>query len=197
VWSLTAEAALRDRRVFLLGGAPGACEAAEARLRAVYPGARFAGHLCPPLGFEHDEREVERISNALAAARPDIVYVALGFPKQERLIAYLRGEFPRTWFLGVGFSLSFVGGQSSRAPVWMSRLGLEWVHRLAKEPRRLARRYVVDDLPFALRLFAWALRSRRRGTRIEAPAERARVVFPYGAIERERARLLEELMRPE
>jgi N-acetylglucosaminyldiphosphoundecaprenol N-acetyl-beta-D-mannosaminyltransferase len=200
VWSLTAEAALRDRSVFLLGGAPGACEAAEARLRAVYPGARFAGHLCPPLGFEHDEREVERIRATLAAAQPDIVYVALGFPKQERLIAYLRGEFPRAWFLGVGFSLSFVSGQSSRAPVWMSRLGLEWIHRLAKEPRRLARRYLVHDLPFALRLFWSALRGRRGRGRVPAvrqTTEAARVVFPYGAIERERARLLEELMRPE
>jgi hypothetical protein len=79
----------------------------------------------------------------------------------------------------------------------MSRLGLEWLHRLAKEPRRLAKRYVVDDLPFAVRLFAWALRSRRRGAPLESPPERARVVFPYGAIERERAQLLDELMRRE
>ena len=198
VWSLTAEAALRDRSVFLLGGAPGACEAAEARLRAVYPGARFAGHLCPPFGFEKDEREIDRIREALATTRPDIVYVALGFPKQERLIAYLRGEFPSTWFLGVGFSLSFIAGQSSRAPAWMGRLGVEWLHRLAKEPRRLAKRYLVHDLPFALRLFASTLRERRRRGRTEpAPGPKARVVFPYGAIERERARLLEELMRPE
>ena len=198
VWSLTAEAALRDKSVFLLGGAPGACEAAETRLRAVYPGARFAGYLSPPFGFERDDREIDRIRTALATARPDIVYVALGFPKQERLIAYLRREFPSTWFLGVGFSLSFIAGQGLRAPVWMSRLGLEWVHRLAKEPRRLAKRYLIHDLPFALRLFGSALRARRRGERAEAPPERAaRVVFPYGAIERERAQLLEELMRPE
>jgi N-acetylglucosaminyldiphosphoundecaprenol N-acetyl-beta-D-mannosaminyltransferase len=196
VWSLTAEAALRDRSVFLLGGAPGACEAAEARLRSVYPGARFAGTYCPPVGFERDEQEVERIRAVLASARPDIVYVALGFPKQERLIAYLRGELPSTWFLGVGYSLSFIAGHSSRAPTWMSRVGLEWLHRLSKEPRRLAKRYLVDDIPFALRLFTSAWRSRTRGGTRPA-TEHARVVFPYGAIERERAQLLEELMRPE
>jgi N-acetylglucosaminyldiphosphoundecaprenol N-acetyl-beta-D-mannosaminyltransferase len=197
VWSLTAEAALRGRSVFLLGGAPGACEAAEARLRAVYPGARFAGHYCPPFGFEREEREIDRIRDLLVSARPDIVYVALGFPKQERLIAYLRRELPSVWFLGVGFSLSFVAGHTARAPLWMSRLGLEWLHRLSRDPRRLAKRYLVHDLPFALRLFASAIRARSRLAPAPLPEPAARVVFPYGAIERERATLLEELMRPE
>jgi N-acetylglucosaminyldiphosphoundecaprenol N-acetyl-beta-D-mannosaminyltransferase len=201
VWSLTAEAALRERSVFLLGGAPGACEAAAAKLRAIYPGARLAGNLCPPFGFERDEAEIERIRAALAGAQPDVVYVALGFPKQERLISWLRAEFPQMWFLGVGFSLSFIADQSARAPVWMGTLGIEWLHRLAKDPRRLAKRYLVHDLPFALLLFASAVyqRLRRRSTR-PPPQPRARtggVVFPSGAIERERARLLAELMKPD
>lgn len=198
VWSLTAEAALRDKTVFLLGGAPGAADGAEARLRFVYPGARIAGRYCPPMAFERDEREIERIVDALREADPDVVYVALGFPKQERLIAYLRTQLPRTWFLGVGFSLSFVAGEVRRAPPWMGRVGLEWVHRLAQEPRRLARRYLVDDLPFALKLFgrciATAVRRRGRSAPVDTlPAAHDRVVFPYGALERERARLLEEL----
>jgi N-acetylglucosaminyldiphosphoundecaprenol N-acetyl-beta-D-mannosaminyltransferase len=201
VWSLTAEAALRGRSVFLLGGAPGAGEAAEARLRSLYPGARFAGRVSPPLGFERDEGEIDRIRLALREARPDVVYVALGFPKQERLIAYLREEFPSTWFLGVGYSLSFVGGQTARAPDWMIRLGLEWVHRLAQDPRRLASRYLVHGLPFATRLFAAALATRLRrggGRRPPAPGRGPdRVVFTSGALERERARLLDELMGPD
>jgi N-acetylglucosaminyldiphosphoundecaprenol N-acetyl-beta-D-mannosaminyltransferase len=212
VWSLTAEAALHGRSVFLLGGAPGASEAAEARLRALYPGARIGGRLSPPLGFERDPAEMERIRRALVEAQPDIVYVALGFPKQERLIAYLRPDFPHAWFLGVGFSLSFIAGEAARAPAWMIRLGLEWTHRMAQEPRRLAKRYLVHDLPFALRLFGRAaavrlrLRPRRRR---DAPArdeprdagpgarDEERVVFAHGALERERARLLEELLRPD
>jgi N-acetylglucosaminyldiphosphoundecaprenol N-acetyl-beta-D-mannosaminyltransferase len=205
VWSLTAEAALRDHTVYMLGGAPGIAEAACERLHGVYPGARIVGHHCPPMGFEQDEAEIARIVDALRSARPDIVYVALGFPKQERLIAYLRTQLPQVWFLAVGASLSFVAGHVRRAPPWMGRLGLEWVHRLAQEPRRLARRYLVDDVPFALRLFARCLCSgalRRLRARGEPAAVEVgpptrpteRVVFGSGALERERARLLDELM---
>jgi N-acetylglucosaminyldiphosphoundecaprenol N-acetyl-beta-D-mannosaminyltransferase len=202
VWSLTAEAALRGRSVFLLGGAPGACEQAEARLRSLYPGARLAGHWSPPVGFEHDEREIAAIRERIRAASPDIVYVALGFPKQERLIAYLRPEFPATWFLGVGYSLSFIAGHARRAPAWMMRFGLEWMHRLVQEPGRLAKRYLMHGLPFALVLFASAVRGRaRRESMYGGPSFVAgddaprRVVFASGAEERSRAELLAELMQ--
>jgi N-acetylglucosaminyldiphosphoundecaprenol N-acetyl-beta-D-mannosaminyltransferase len=67
---------------------------------------------------------------------------------------------PTTWFVGVGISFSFVSGEVQRAPGWMQAAGLEWVHRLVQEPRRLFRRYVVDGLPFAARMFMHALRSR-------------------------------------
>src|SRR3954454_13303916 len=138
IWSLTAEAARRDRSVFLLGGAPGTAEAAERRLRASYPGALLAGTYCPPFGFEFDADAVERVSERLREASPDIVFVGLGFPKQERLIAYLRSAFPEAWVLGVGYSFSFVAGDTPRAPGWMMRYGLEWLHRLVHDPRRLA-----------------------------------------------------------
>jgi N-acetylglucosaminyldiphosphoundecaprenol N-acetyl-beta-D-mannosaminyltransferase len=208
IWSLTAEAALRDRSVFLLGGAPGACERAEARLRSCYPGGRFAGNYCPPFGFEYDADEIERIRQTLRAADPDIVFVGLGFPKQERLIAYLRSDFPSTWFLGVGYSFSFVAGETPRAPDWMIRLGLEWLHRLGHEPRKLASRYLLHGIPFATRLFASALAvrvtprraaSHRRPAPAPLPAAEPpdRVVFPYGSVERVRAELLAELMAPE
>src|SRR3954447_3794386 len=160
IWSLTAEAALRDRSVFLLGGAPGTCERAQQRLRACYPGARFAGNSCPPFGFEYDAEEIETIRETLRGASPDIVFVGLGFPKQERLIAYLRSEFPKMWFLGVGYSFSFVAGVTPRAPRWMIGLGLEWLHRLTKDPRRLASRYLVHGIPFAARLLTNSLLSR-------------------------------------
>jgi N-acetylglucosaminyldiphosphoundecaprenol N-acetyl-beta-D-mannosaminyltransferase len=208
VWSLAAEAALRGKSVFLLGGAPGACDAAGAKLRRVYPGLRIAGSHCPPMGFERDAHELDRITSALRDTQPDIVYVGLGFPKQERLIAYLRSEFPGAWFLGVGYSLSFIAGHTSRAPAWMMRLGLEWMHRLIKEPRRLARRYLAHDLPFAAHLFAHALHARATGRHADAgspvgagatsrESASERVVFASGSIERERAKLLAELLEPE
>ena len=92
-----------------------------------------------------------------------MVLVGLGFPKQERLISLLRSEMPQTWFVGVGISLSFLAGDQPRAPAALQRLGLEWLHRLSHEPRRLFRRYVVHGLPFGFRLLAWALVQRLRG----------------------------------
>jgi N-acetylglucosaminyldiphosphoundecaprenol N-acetyl-beta-D-mannosaminyltransferase len=205
IWSLSAEAALHARSIYLLGAAPLACAAAERRMRELYPGLRIAGCQSPPVGFEDDPAEMAAIRSRLMATRPDIVFVALGFPKQERLIAGLVDLLPSTWFLGVGASLDFIGGQSSRAPSWMIRLGMEWLHRLAQEPRRLWRRYVAEGLPFAARLMAYALRRRLSPRSPEvlpspaSPVARPRVVFTHGAVERERAAevraLIEELER--
>ena len=85
-------------------------------------------------------------------ANPRIVFVGLGFPRQERLIARLREELPGAWFVGCGSAIAFAAGAVPRAPRWMQQAGLEWLFRLASEPGRLARRYLVDDLPYALRL---------------------------------------------
>ena len=163
VWSLTAEAARGGRSVYLLGDVPEARERAAASLTRRYPDLQIAGAYSPPLGFDADPDEVERIRRRLTEARPDLVYVALGFPKQEWLIAELRADLPNAWFVGVGISLSFAGGYVKRAPRWMMRLGLEWLHRLIQEPRRLARRYLVNGLPFGLRLMAHALVERLGG----------------------------------
>jgi N-acetylglucosaminyldiphosphoundecaprenol N-acetyl-beta-D-mannosaminyltransferase len=114
--------------------------------------------------------ELQDVRTALAAAPPDLVYVGLGAPKEELLISNLRPNFPRTWWMGVGISLSFMSGAVRRAPSWMQRTGLEWLHRLAQEPRRLARRYLLEDLPFALRLLTWSWRNRRPDVRVPSRA---------------------------
>ena len=165
VMSLSEAAAQAGVSVFLLGGDPGVAAAAAGRLQARYPGLQSVGSYCPPFGFEDDPEELDRIKEALQRARPALVLIGLGFPKQERLIGSLRSEMPQTWFVGVGISLSFLAGEQPRAPAVLQRLGLEWMHRLWHEPRRLFRRYVVQGLPFALTLFAWALTHRLRGTR--------------------------------
>jgi N-acetylglucosaminyldiphosphoundecaprenol N-acetyl-beta-D-mannosaminyltransferase len=171
-------AARAGRSVFLLGANPGTADAAAERLAAEAPGLRVAGTHCPPFGFEECEDERALIRRRLLDARPDIVLVALGAPKQERLIRELRPLLPRAWFFGVGISLSFVTGEVRRAPALLRAAGLEWAHRLAQEPRRLCSRYLRDGLPFAARLGLWALRRRlapdlrrRRG----APAAAARM----------------------
>lgn len=143
------EEAVRYRAsVFLLGGDPGVAERAAATLVARYPGLCIAGHYCPPFGFESDAALMEELRNEVAAAEPDIVLVALGSPKQERLIEQLREVFPAICWMGVGISLSFVTGDVARAPLWMQRTGLEWFHRLVQEPRRLFARYVIHGVPW-------------------------------------------------
>jgi N-acetylglucosaminyldiphosphoundecaprenol N-acetyl-beta-D-mannosaminyltransferase len=164
VLTLPEAAAQAGLPVFLLGGNPGVAEVAAARLEAGHPGLRVEFH-CPPFGFEDDPAQMDAIRRALRRAQPALVLVGLGFPKQERVIRLLRDELPGAWFAGVGISLSFLAGDQPRAPRLLQRLGLEWMHRLWHEPRRLFRRYVVDGLPFAARLFAWALAHRLRAAR--------------------------------
>jgi N-acetylglucosaminyldiphosphoundecaprenol N-acetyl-beta-D-mannosaminyltransferase len=160
--SLTAAAARRGRAVFLLGGGPGTAHAAASLLRQRHPGLRLAGTHCPAVGFEKDPGSIAHLAERLSAAAPDIVYVGLGKPKQDLLIQQLRGRLPQAWFIGVGISFSFVCGVVLRAPVWMQRVGLEWLHRLAQEPRRLGPRYLLHGLPFAAGLLGGAAIRRLR-----------------------------------
>ncbi len=161
---LTGAAASAGRRVFLLGGAPGTADGAAAVLRQRFPDLGVAGTYCPPIGFEHDEQQWEMMTKILVESRPDIVYVALGSPKQEQVAVQLRKHLPDAWWLGIGISFSFLTGDVRRAPKWMQRLGLEWVHRLWQEPGRLARRYLIDGIPFAGRLFGSSLVRRFRSS---------------------------------
>ena len=164
IWSLSAAASERGLSVYLLGGDPGTADEAAARLRSLWPALRVAGTACPAPGFEQRDEDVDELGRRLAAAQPDLVYVALGTPKQEILIDRLRSKLPAAWWMGVGAGFTFVAGRVPRAPGWIRTLGLEWLHRLLHEPRRLARRYLVDDLPFGAALMArCALRGLRGG----------------------------------
>lgn len=164
IWSLSYGLALDGASVYLLGGDPdtdGAVRAAD-NLLGQFPGLRVAGCESPDFGFERDPRSLQRVMQRVVDAEPDLVYVGLGFPKQERLIEQLRPVLPTSWFLGCGAAINFVAGDCERAPVWMQRSGLEWAHRLAKEPRRLARRYLREDAPYAVRLLATSAMRRDR-----------------------------------
>jgi exopolysaccharide biosynthesis WecB/TagA/CpsF family protein len=156
IWSISEAASHRGASVFLLGGDPGVAERAAQVLRRHYVDLTVAGILCPPIGFEKDAQELDRIQREIAEAAPQIVFVGLGFPKQDVLIERLRRVHPQASFIGVGISFSFVAGEVSRAPTWTHRLGLEWLYRLIQEPRRLVHRYLVQGMPFILRLLASA-----------------------------------------
>lgn len=160
IWSLSEGLGRDGRSVFVIGGNPATPDApdgatrAAARLAADCPGLRVAGTLCPEYGFERDEEVYAEFRAAVREAEPDLVFVGLGFPKQEKVITRLRADVPKAWFIGCGAAVNFVAGDVDRAPRWMQRTGLEWAHRLGTEPRRLAGRYLRHDAPYALRLLA-------------------------------------------
>jgi N-acetylglucosaminyldiphosphoundecaprenol N-acetyl-beta-D-mannosaminyltransferase len=162
VWLLAERAAQEGRSIYLLGGNPGAAEAAAEQLTGRWPSLRVAGISSPWISDVPTDEEVAEIRSALVDARPDLVYVALGSPKQDQLICALRDDLPGTWWIGVGISLSFLAGEVRRAPRWVQRIGMEWLHRLVQEPRRLARRYLIEDLPFAARMLHQSRRDRQR-----------------------------------
>ena len=156
---LTRAAAGAGIPVLLLGGRPGASTEAAARLGREIPGLQIMEH-CPPYGFEDDPAAWEDVHQAVAACRGGIVFCGFGCPKQERIASELHRLFPDTWFLGIGGSIDFLAGFVPRAPEWVQQAGFEWAFRLVHEPRRLARRYLVDGIPFVLRLMRWAVSER-------------------------------------
>lgn len=139
----------RGYRHFFYGGAPGVAERLAARLRERFPGIRIAGAYAPPfrpLSPEEDAGVVELINGL----QPDIVWVGLGCPKQERWMAEHVERIEAPALIGVGAAFDFLSGAKRQAPRWMQRHGLEWLFRLAQEPGRLWRRYLLDNPRFVL-----------------------------------------------
>jgi N-acetylglucosaminyldiphosphoundecaprenol N-acetyl-beta-D-mannosaminyltransferase len=135
-------------RMFFMGGREGAADAAAGLMRLEYPGLQVVGVYSPPFGFEHDAVENARIDALLTAAKPDLLLVGLGSPKQEKWAARnsLRLGIPVA--VGVGVTFEYTAGIVRRAPVWMQRVGLDWLFRLLMEPARLWRRYLLNDPKF-------------------------------------------------
>jgi N-acetylglucosaminyldiphosphoundecaprenol N-acetyl-beta-D-mannosaminyltransferase len=131
-------------RHFLFGSTPGVLTRLEQRLPALVPGLRVAGSLAPPPGAEHEPVVIEGIRKA----KPDVVWVALGAPKQELWARRHTAALHPALVVGVGAAFDFHAGAKRRAPQWMQRSGLEWLHRLASEPRRLGWRYVSTNSRF-------------------------------------------------
>ncbi len=160
--TLAAALANAELSVFLVGGAPGTADGAAERLKRMHPGLSVVGSYCPPHGYDSDPAEIAAIIERLAEARPDFVYLGLPFLKAARLARQISVALPTSWSLGVGVSFSFLTGDVDRAPRWMQRSGLEWLHRLLQEPQRLFRRYILEDLPFLAGAAPGALRERLR-----------------------------------
>ncbi len=138
-------AAQKQHRLFFLGGRPGAADGAAEILRRRHPGLQIAGVYSPPLGFEKDPAENAGIVRMIRDSRPDILFVGLGSPKQERWIAGHKDDVGVPVSIGIGVSFEFVAGMVRRAPRWMQNAGMEWLWRLMMEPGRLWKRYLVND----------------------------------------------------
>ena len=135
-------------RVFLLGAAPGVADRAAEVIHQRWPRVRIVGTYSPPLGFEHDQEEEERILARLECANPQVIVVGLGAPKQELWVHKHHERLSGRVALCVGATIDFIAGEKAQAPVWMRRMGLEWLHRVASEPRRLTKRYAKDAWVF-------------------------------------------------
>lgn len=144
-----------DDRIAVIGGRAEAIAALAARHRLT-----DMVHHDPPMGFEHDAAAFSRAVDAVRAARARFVFLAVGSPRQEKLAHAIVQAGDATGIgLCIGAALDFLTGAQARAPSWMQRAGLEWLHRLATNPGRLAKRYLVDDLPIVALL---AREARRR-----------------------------------
>lgn len=130
---------------FFLGAAPGVADEAARRLTARIPTLEVCGTFAPPLGFEEDPALLEETFARVEGAKPALVLIALGCPKQEVFMRAHSERLAPAVCLGLGASLDFIAGKVKRAPAWMSNAGLEWTWRLAQEPRRMYERYFVRD----------------------------------------------------
>lgn len=134
--------------IFFLGGRPDSAVKAKERLEKKYPQIKIVGVYSPPYGFEKDGKENSKIVNLIRETNPDILFVGLGAPKQEKWIYQYHKELNVPLSIGIGASFEFVSGMIKRAPVWMQQVGLEWFWRLMMEPKRLWKRYLIHDTKF-------------------------------------------------
>ncbi len=134
--------------VFFLGGEPGVAERAAETLQRLAPGLSVVGTLSPPLLFEEDESKNISIIEAVTTANPDLLLVGLGAPRQEIWLCENRHRLSFGVGMGVGGTFDFLAGHVRRAPRWVRNAGFEWAFRLAMEPRRLWKRYLVRDVKF-------------------------------------------------
>ncbi len=150
-------------KVFLLGGRPQSANKAAQTLSRRHPKLNIVGTYCPPYGFEDDDSELAAIEQTIKKAAPDILFVGLGSPKQEKWIDAYHKKLDIPISIGIGASFEFVSGTVNRAPKWMQKTGLEWLFRLATEPRRLWKRYLIGNL-----IFVWLVLKQKLSTGILA-----------------------------
>lgn len=145
--------------VFLLGGAEGVAEAAAKNLQNTYPGISIVGTYAPPFGFESDQAELDKINYMIFDSDADLVIACFGCPKQEKWAAENYKKCGHAVIICGGGTIDFLAGRIQRCPKWMADHGLEWFYRFTREPKRLFKRYFIND-PKILRMI-WKYRKQR------------------------------------
>lgn len=136
----------RGYSIFIIGGAEGVAEKAKKNLQEKHKSIRIVGTYSPPFGFEKNKQELQKINIMISDVHPDLVITCFGCPKQEKWIYENYSEYDGTVSICAGATVDFLAGTISRAPGWMSEHGFEWFYRLLQEPKRLFKRYLVDDV---------------------------------------------------
>ena len=132
-------------KMFFLGAKEGVAAKAAENLKERFKGLDVVGTYSPPLGFENDDDEIKKIVAQVQESKPDMLMVCLGCPKQEYFVHDHYKELGVPVSLGLGATIDFAADEVSRAPKWMSNNGLEWLYRLIQEPKRMFKRYIVED----------------------------------------------------
>lgn len=135
--------------VFIIGGKDGIADQAKANLEKNLPGINIVGTYAPPFGFENDKNELEKINTMISNAHPDLLIACFGCPKQEKWIYENYQKYDAKVSVCAGATVDFLAGNVNRAPRWMSEHGLEWFYRFTQEPKRMFKRYFVDDIKVA------------------------------------------------
>lgn len=158
------KAASNNLKVYFLGGEKGVAKKASANLKKIYPQLKVVEAYCPPFGFEKDSNEVQAIIDSIDSKKPDIVFVGLGAPKQEKWI-YENIDIMdvKAVYLGIGASFDFIAGTKQRSPSIISNVGLEWFWRFCQEPRRLFKRYFIEDSQFILLVIKELVKQKKIG----------------------------------
>lgn len=148
-------AANKKYSIFIIGGKDGIADKAKEKLEQQYSNINIVGTYAPPIGFEKDEKELEKINNMISEAKPDILIVCFGCPKQEKWIYENINKYDAKVSICAGATVDFLAGNVKRAPKWMSNCGLEWFYRFLQEPKRLFKRYFIDDVKIIKLIFKY------------------------------------------
>lgn len=139
-------AAEKKYTIFIVGGKEGIAKQAKQNLEAKFPEVHIVGIYAPPFGFENDEKELDKINRMISNAHPELLIVCFGCPKQEKWIYENISKYDAKVSICAGATVDFLAGNVKRAPKWMSEHGLEWFYRFLQEPKRMFKRYFVDDV---------------------------------------------------